>query len=122
MSNIADWLVYAGFRIALLPFQLSSIRVARKIGAALGLIAYRVAPVRKKLVARNIGYFFPDWDPARRERLVREAVSNGYHATSRFIAGRRRDSGGRTSRASRPRGSRACSSGRSGPGRTSTRP
>ena len=89
MSNIADWLAYAGFRIALLPFQLSSIRVARKIGAALGLIAYRVAPVRKKLVARNIGYFFPDWDPERRERLVREAYRNLGLALADFAVGSR---------------------------------
>jgi KDO2-lipid IV(A) lauroyltransferase len=89
MSTAADWLAYAGFRLALLPFQLSSIRVARKIGAGLGLIAYRVAPVRKKLVTRNIGYFFPDWDPARRRRLVREAYRNLGLALADFAVGSR---------------------------------
>lgn len=89
MSTVTDWLAYAGFRVALLPFQLSSIRFARNLGAALGLLAYRLAPIRKKLVARNIGWFFPDWDPARRDRLVRAAYRNLGLALADFAVGSR---------------------------------
>ncbi|MEO8604031.1 MAG: hypothetical protein ABI629_15755 [bacterium] len=76
MSTATEWLAYAALRVALLPFQLSSIRVARKLGAGLGLFVYWVAPVRKQLVARNIDRFFSDWDAARRRALVREAYRN----------------------------------------------
>lgn len=89
MSIVTDWLAYAGFRVALLPFQLSSIRFARKLGAALGLAAYRVAPIRKKLVAQNIDRLFPDWDPARRQRLVRDAYKNLGLALADFAVGSR---------------------------------
>lgn len=89
MSNAADWLAYAGFRLALLPFQLSSIRFARRLGAALGLVAYRVAPVRKQLVVQNIRRFFPDWQRPRRERLVRDAYKNLGIALADFAVGSR---------------------------------
>jgi KDO2-lipid IV(A) lauroyltransferase len=89
MSIVTAWLAYAGFRIALLPFQLSSIRFARKLGAAIGLVVYWIAPVRKKLVAQNIACFFPDWDPARRQRLVRDAYRNLGIAIADFAVGSR---------------------------------
>jgi KDO2-lipid IV(A) lauroyltransferase len=89
MSTALDWLAYAGFRLALLPFQLSSIRVARRLGALLGLFIYRVAPVRKQLVTQNIDWFFPDWEPARRRRLVREAYKNVGIAIADFAIGSR---------------------------------
>ena len=89
MSTVIDWLAYAVFRVALLPFQLSSIRGARKLGAALGLLAYWVAPVRKQLVARNIECFFPDWEPARRRQLVRDAYRNLGIAVADFAVGSR---------------------------------
>jgi KDO2-lipid IV(A) lauroyltransferase len=84
---VTEWLAYAGFRVALFPFQMSSIRVARTLGAGLGLLIYWVAPVRKALVARNIGCFFPDWDPARRQRLVRDAYRNLGIAIADFAVG-----------------------------------
>jgi len=87
MSIVTEWLAYAGLRVALLPFQLSSIRVARQLGAGLGLFVYWVAPVRKALVARNIDCFFPDWDPARRQQLVRDAYRNLGIAIADFAVG-----------------------------------
>ncbi|HSP97060.1 MAG TPA: hypothetical protein VL049_07425 [Candidatus Dormibacteraeota bacterium] len=87
MSTVTEWLAYAGFRVALLPFQLSSIRFARRLGAILGLLIYRVAPVRKQVVVQNIGWFFPDWKPARRQRLVRDAYRNLGIAIADFAVG-----------------------------------
>ena len=87
MSTVTDWLAYAGFRILLLPFQLSSIRFARRLGAALGLLLYWVAPIRKRLVESNVEHFFPDWDPARRQRLVRDSYRNVGIAVADFAVG-----------------------------------
>jgi KDO2-lipid IV(A) lauroyltransferase len=89
MALVGDFLAYLALRAALVPFQVLPIRAARALGKALGLIVYYLAPIRKAVVRRNIAAFFPEWEPARRDRLVRDAYVGLGLAAADFAVGTR---------------------------------
>lgn len=90
MQLVGEWLAYVVLRVALMPFQVLPLKASRALGAALGTFAYYVAPIRKKIVIRNIDiYFGAEWDAARRTRLVKDAYRNLGLAVADFAFGSR---------------------------------
>jgi KDO2-lipid IV(A) lauroyltransferase len=77
LSKLGEFLAYALLRAFMFPFQIVPLRVARSMGAALGLFAYYVAPIRKKIVEKNLRFFFEkEWS----ETQIKAGVRNAYRS------------------------------------------
>ncbi len=86
--KIGDFLTYLVFRAAFIPFRLGSLQWARRLGAGLGLFFYRVLPLRRKVVERNLRAFYGDtWNEKRFEQGVRDAYVGMGMAIGEFAWG-----------------------------------
>jgi KDO2-lipid IV(A) lauroyltransferase len=90
VSNFLAFLAYAAARVAIFPFQIGSLRWARRLGAGLGLLCYYVLPIRRGVIRRNLtAYFGAEWSEARMRRGVRDAYVNFGMAVGEFAFGER---------------------------------
>ena len=92
--KLGEYLSYQLFRLAILPFRFGSVRWARALGRALGLFAYHVIPIRKRVVEKNLRHFFGDeWDDERLKAGVRDAYVGLGLAIGEFAFGERLNPG-----------------------------
>lgn len=88
IGTLGDFLSYQIFRLAILPFRLGSLRWARTLGRSLGLFAYHVIPIRKRVVEKNLRHYFgQEWDEARLKAGVRDAYLGMGLAIGEFAFG-----------------------------------
>jgi Kdo2-lipid IVA lauroyltransferase/acyltransferase len=82
--RILEYLAYAILRLALLPFRLVPLAVARLMGRGLGLAFCYLLPIRKNIVRGNLQIYHPEWDRQRLARGVREAYMGLGMAVAEF--------------------------------------
>lgn len=63
---------YALLRLALVPIRLIGWRGVRRIGTFLGLIAFSVVRVRRRVTLDNLSCAFPGWSEHRRLQVARD--------------------------------------------------
>ena len=77
LAKLGEYLPYALLRAFMFPFQIVPLAWSRRMGAALGLFAFYVAPIRKKIVEKNLRFYFgKEWTEAQ----IKAGVRNAYRA------------------------------------------
>jgi Kdo2-lipid IVA lauroyltransferase/acyltransferase len=74
--SVAHRLEYAGLRVAVAALSALRWRRAASLGGALGRLGYSPFGVRRRVVERQIGAAFPEWDAARVAQVARGAYDH----------------------------------------------
>ena len=74
--SVAHRLEYAGLRAAVAALSALRWRRASSLGGALGRLGYSPFGVRRRVVERQIGAAFPEWDAARVAQVARGAYDH----------------------------------------------
>lgn len=74
--SVAHRLEYAGLRAAVAALSALRWRRASSLGGALGRLGYSPFGVRRRVVERQIGAAFPEWDAARVDQVARGAYDH----------------------------------------------